>query len=127
MITNNGKEFVVTSSWDKKIRAWSVNGAELEAVAEQVLPCRVNDLVSIDDSIIIGGLESGALAVWNLGDNSINSLPLHQSPIKKMKVTANFVITADQTGVVQVLDRTANPLFVIQTSTEVTQINVIET
>lgn len=73
MVSSNGKEFIISCSWDKKMRAWEVDApnGKLNGVSEQVLPCDVNDLGVINDTIILGALKTGQLAIWNIADNSV--------------------------------------------------------
>jgi len=65
-----------------------------------VLPCAVNDIGLIGEATIIGALQSGELAVWDINANTVSNLPAHSSPCLKILVTHKMVISGDETGVV---------------------------
>jgi hypothetical protein len=69
----------------------------------------------VNDSIVLGALDSGFLGVWNIGDNTTSSLEGHKHPCLKVIVTAQNIISGDKAGFVQVRDLTSNPLFQVST------------
>jgi len=78
MVSMNDKNFIISSSLDCKMRAWELEvSGTLKGVAEQVLPCEINDLGLIGEATIIGALKSGELAVWDIKANSISNIQAH--------------------------------------------------
>lgn len=59
MITQNGADFIISASKDKKMRAWQIEGSGLKGIAEQVFPCFINDIAQVNNSIVLGALDNG--------------------------------------------------------------------
>ena len=72
-------EFVFSGGLDNKLKVWTVdrNQKIFVPAEEKDLGSPVHCLQMLPNNVLVAGLDNGTLSVWNLNDNSLNSIPAH--------------------------------------------------
>jgi len=79
------------------LKAWTIN-----RTANAFAPVDAKDLGSpiyclqvLPNNVVIAGLENGSMSVWNLNDNTLNSMPAHQCAITALYRHGTYLISGD--------------------------------
>ena len=102
----NGQEVVFTAGMDNLLKAWTINRAasQFTPIDTKDLGHPVHCLQMLPNNVIIAGLNDGSMSVWNLNDNTLNSMPAHPCAITALFRHNQFLISGDAQGNIQVRD-----------------------
>lgn len=90
-------EFVFSAGLDNKLKVWTLDRTQniFVPAEEKDLGSPVHCLQMLPDNILVAGLENGSLSIWNLNNNSLNSMPAHQCAISSLMRHDNYLVSGD--------------------------------